>query len=238
MAREAMELLIGRLRLTGGARDTCPGPGGAGTRRHGRTPLRRGTRPRAILALVEVFPLFLLLEGRAVVVVGAGSVAERKVLDLLAAGAHVTCVAPRAAPPLEELARCRKITWEARPFAPGDLDGAWLAFAATDDASVQRAVASAAEERRVFLVAVDDVPNASAYSGSILRRPPYVVAISSGGEAPALTRLLREILEAVLPGEDWIAAAQALRAKWKHEGTPVASRFGELVRAFKGRSGE
>jgi siroheme synthase-like protein len=110
------------------------------------------------------------------------------------------------------------------------VDGAWLVFAATGDASVQRRVADAAGERRVFCVAVDDPANASAYSGAVVRRPPFTVAISSSGAAPALTRLVREVIEHVLPGERWVERATELRAKWLADGTPMGDRFAELVR--------
>jgi siroheme synthase-like protein len=173
-----------------------------------------------------LYPLFLKLEGRAVLVVGAGSVAERKVRDLLDAGAVVRVVAPEGNVP-------EGAEWRRRPFEETDLDGVWLAFAATDRPEVQRDVARACEARRIFLVAVDDIANASAYGGSIVRRDPYTIAFSSSGETPALTRLLREIFEQLLPEKDWIDAARALRERWKAQGTPMGSRFGELVRAFK-----
>lgn len=173
-------------------------------------------------------------------VVGAGHVGERKVLNLREAGAQIIVVAPKATEALVELAREGAITWHRRGFVPEDLDGAWLAVAATGDKAIQRVIADEAERRRTFLVAVDDVPNASAYSGGVLRRDPYVIAISSSGTAPALTRLLREILEQVLPDEDWVKAATLLREKWRAEGTPMSARFGELVKAFqeKARRGD
>lgn len=183
-----------------------------------------------------LLPLFLVLEGRDVLVVGAGQVAERKIVDLVGAGAHVRVVAPDATAPVRALVEAGSVEWSVRPFVPSDVDGAWLVFAATSDAEVQRAVACASEAARVFCVAVDDVPNTSAYSAAVLRRDPLVVAISSSGEAPALARLLREVLEQALPEASWVDAARALRERWLREGTPMASRFGELVRAFRERA--
>jgi siroheme synthase-like protein len=110
--------------------------------------------------------------------------------------------------------------------------------AATSDAGVQRAATDAAEERRLFILAVDDIANATAYSGAIVRRPPFTVAISSSGQTPALTRLLREILEDALPPADWVARAKALRARWLAAGTPHGARFAELVRDFAARAGK
>jgi uroporphyrin-III C-methyltransferase/precorrin-2 dehydrogenase/sirohydrochlorin ferrochelatase len=181
-------------------------------------------------------PLFLKLAGKDVLVVGAGSVAEKKILDLLYAGARVRVVASVASGLVADLAKAGKISLFVRPFAASDVDGAWLVVAASSDPEAQRLAAEVGESRRVFVVAVDDPPHASAYSASVLRRPPFTVAISSSGEAPALSRLLREVLEDALPDDDWIGAARELRARWKSEGTPMSARFGELVRAFSRRA--
>jgi uroporphyrin-III C-methyltransferase/precorrin-2 dehydrogenase/sirohydrochlorin ferrochelatase len=178
-------------------------------------------------------PLFLILTGRRVLVVGAGSVGQRKIAELVDAGADVDVVAPHATPEVVDLAARGRIRYAARSFSPADVDGVWLVVAATEDAEVQREVAVAAKANRIFVVAVDDLPNASAYSASVVRRGPYTIAISSAGEAPALTRLLREILEQILPDEEWVSAAETLRAKWRAEGTPMGSRFGELVKTFR-----
>jgi siroheme synthase-like protein len=183
----------------------------------------------------DLLPLFLKLEGRPVLVVGAGEVAERKVASLLDAGAPVRLVAPDATTTLSRLATEGRVEWRKRAFEATDLDGVWLVFAATSDADTQRAVGEAASARRLFCVAVDDPPNASAYSGSVVRRAPFTIAISSSGAAPALTRLVREIVEQVLPGEQWVAHAQQLRARWQAEGTPMADRFAELVRELKAK---
>jgi siroheme synthase-like protein len=180
----------------------------------------------------DLFPLFLRLEGRRVLVVGGGEVGERKVHELLAAGADVTVVAKSATARLVSDAGRRRITLHLRAFSSRDVDGVWLVIAATSDAQVNGRVARAAERRCVFVNAVDDPDRCSALFGSILRRPPFTVAISSRGETPALSRLLREILEQVLPEERWVERARALRARWKAKKTPMASRFGELVSAF------
>jgi uroporphyrin-III C-methyltransferase/precorrin-2 dehydrogenase/sirohydrochlorin ferrochelatase len=183
-----------------------------------------------------LFPLFLRLSAKDVLVVGAGDVAVRKVEDLVHAGAEVRVVAPVASPAIEKLAAEGKVMHVQRPFMESDVDGAWLVVAATNDAEVQARVCEAAERARTFAIAVDDPPNGSAYSASVIRRGPITVAISSSGEAPALSRLLREVLEQALPETEWIEAARALRQKWQAEGTPMSSRFGELVRLFKERA--
>ena len=183
-----------------------------------------------------LLPLFLDLSGKDVLVVGAGVVATRKVADLVAVGAKVRVVAPRVTDELMTASAAGSITVDQRGFEERDVDGAWLVLASTDDAGVQKRVAVACEKARVFCVAVDDPPNASAYGGGIVRRGPVTIAISTSGEAPALARLLREVLEQALPDEGYVDAARALREKWKAEKTPITSRFGELVQAFKERS--
>ncbi|MBI2391296.1 MAG: bifunctional precorrin-2 dehydrogenase/sirohydrochlorin ferrochelatase [Deltaproteobacteria bacterium] len=181
---------------------------------------------------MDLYPLFLRLNGRRVVVVGAGSVGARKIGELCAAGADVLVVAQEATAEVGALAERGEIALVRRAFADSDLDGAWLVIAATNDTQVNRAIAAAAEARRLFCNAVDDPPNASAFFGAVLRRPPFLVAISSSGELPALSRLLRVVLESALPEERWIVAARALRTRWKAEGTPMGERFAELVRAI------
>lgn len=177
----------------------------------------------------DLLPLFLKVEGRPVLVVGAGAVAERKIDSLLAVGARVRVVAPAASDEVTRLAAEGRIAWRPRAFEEADLEDAWLVYAATSSPDVQRSVASAAAGRRIFCVAVDDPANASAYSGAVVRRPPMVVAISSSGAAPALTRLLREVIEHVLPAEEWVRRAEELRAQWLRDGTPMADRFAQLV---------
>jgi uroporphyrin-III C-methyltransferase/precorrin-2 dehydrogenase/sirohydrochlorin ferrochelatase len=181
----------------------------------------------------SLLPLFLKLEGRDVLVVGAGAVAERKIASLLEAGATVRVVAPAATDAVRLLARDGRVVWREGPFEERDVEGAWLVFAATSDPEVQRRVSSAAAAQRTFCVAVDDPANASAYSGAVVARPPFVVAISSTGAAPALTRLVREVIEHVLPSDRWIEHATKLREKWLAEGTPAGDRFAELVRDVK-----
>lgn len=181
----------------------------------------------------RLYPVFLRLAGKAVLVVGAGPIAERKIVDLLEAGAVVRVVALDATAVVEELAGAGRITLVRRAFEDADVEGAWLVVAATSDPSVQARACARADAQRTIAIAVDDPPNGTAYSASVLRRGPLTVALSSSGEAPALARLLREVLEQALPDETWIDAARALRERWRAEGTPMTSRFAELVRAFK-----
>lgn len=164
-------------------------------------------------------------------VVGAGNVAARKVRDFIEAGAKVRVVATAAIPEIEARAKNGEIRLDLRSFEDRDVDDAWLVVSATGAPDVEARVYTAAEHQKKFVIAVDDLASGSAASGAVIRRPPFVVAISSSAELPAMTRLLREILERALPEDRWIREARDLRAKWKRQKTPMASRFEELVRA-------
>jgi len=118
---------------------------------------------------MSLFPLFLKLAGRPVLVVGGGPVAAAKVAALLDAGARVTVVAPDVAPSLTELAAAGKIQLARRSFDAADFGGAWLVVAAATP-EVNRAVAAGAESQRLFVLAVDDPPAASAF-GAETRTP-------------------------------------------------------------------
>ena len=177
----------------------------------------------------ELLPIFLHLRGRRVVLVGAGPVGASKLSQLLAAGADVRVVAPDvhadvAGAPVEI---------NRREFRPADLDDAWLVVAAATP-EVNRQVAAAAEERRIFVNAVDDPPNATAYLGGVVRRDGVTVAISTSGEAPAIAGLLREGLDALLPSDlaAWMATAREARAKWRRDGVPMAQRRPLLLEAL------
>jgi uroporphyrin-III C-methyltransferase/precorrin-2 dehydrogenase/sirohydrochlorin ferrochelatase len=178
---------------------------------------------------VLVFPIFLKLTGRPVVLVGGGKVAASKLDGLLRVGARVTVVAPQIRAEIER----PDVTLRRRGFEASDLDGAWFAVAAATPA-VNRRVASAAEERRVFVNAVDDPPSASAYAGGVLRRGGLTVAISTNGEAPALAGLIREGLEELIPGEmeTWLREASEQTGLLRQNGIPMPERRPLLLAAL------
>jgi uroporphyrin-III C-methyltransferase / precorrin-2 dehydrogenase / sirohydrochlorin ferrochelatase len=180
-----------------------------------------------------LFPLFLKLAGRDVLVVGAGPIGTSKARSLLEAGARVTVVAPEAEPELVELAVTGAVELRARAFDEADLEGAWLVVAAATP-EVNRAVAAAAEARHTFVLAIDDPASASAYGAGVVRRGGVTVAVSTDGRAPALAGLLREALEAVLPDElaSWTAEAERMRGLWKAKGVPMAERRPSLLDAL------
>ena len=177
----------------------------------------------------RLFPVFLKLAGRKVVVVGAGKVAAGKLPALLSSQADVVVIAPEAC---DEVV-CSGARIERRPFHPSDLDGAWYAVAAATP-PVNAEVARAAEERRIFVNAVDDKSSASAYLGAVLERGGVTAAFSTEGQAPAVAGLLREGIDALLPTDldRWVAEAESLRAQWKADKIPMANRRPLLLQAL------
>jgi uroporphyrin-III C-methyltransferase / precorrin-2 dehydrogenase / sirohydrochlorin ferrochelatase len=176
-----------------------------------------------------LLPVFLKLEGRKVLVVGGGAVAESKLQALLAARALVSVVAPE----VRETIAAARVPVLRRPFEPADVDGAWLVVAAAPP-DVNRQVLAAAEARGVFVNAVDDPAHGSAYLGGVLRRGGVTIAVSTEGKAPALAGLLREALEAALPEDvaEWVTAAAALREEQKRARVPMGERRPLLLRAL------
>lgn len=177
----------------------------------------------------QLFPVFLKLAGRRVLLVGASRVAAGKLRSLLDAGAAVTVVAPEV---LDEVTRAA-VTVVRRGFEDSDLDGVWLAVAAATP-EVNLRVRSAGDARRVFVSAVDDPEVASAYTGGVLRKGGVTIAVSTEGRAPALAGLLREGLEAAIPDEieAWVAEAQALRVRQRAQGIPLGERRPLLLQAL------
>ena len=173
-----------------------------------------------------MFPAFLDLRSRKVVVVGGGPVAASKIESLVSAGARVTVVAPQIRPEIERA----DIEIVRREFRETDLDGAWWVVAAAPPA-VNRQVNVAAEARHIFVNAVDDPEHATAYLGGVVRRDGVTIAISTDGRAPALSGLLREAFDAWLPRDldAWMKASDAARRVWREQGTPMALRRPALL---------
>ncbi len=140
------------------------------------------------------YSVALELGGRRCAVFGGGDVAEQKARGLLEAGAKVTVVAPRFTSGLESAARRGELELRRRSYCVGDLEGVFLAIAATDDSEVNRQIFAEAEERGVVLNSVDDVANCHFAVPSIVRRGDFTLAISTGGKAPALAKRLRKEL--------------------------------------------
>lgn len=145
------------------------------------------------------FPIFLRLQGQTVLLVGGGEVAARKIRLLLATDVHIRVVARSLNSELLALMNAGRLTHIAEDFSAHHLDGCRLVIAATDDRSLNRAVAQAAEQLGILVNVVDDPEPSSFITPSIINRAPLQVAISTGGTAPVLARRLREKIESLIP---------------------------------------
>jgi precorrin-2 dehydrogenase/sirohydrochlorin ferrochelatase len=155
------------------------------------------------------YPIFLDIMGQRCVVVGAGTVGQRKVQSLLSAGAAVTVVAPEATARVELLSVEGKLQWLAEAYQPSHLDGARLVFAATDDPELNCRVAEDARARGA-LVNVAEPPEAGDFAvPATVRRGEICIAVSTGGASPSLAKKLREQIEAVV-GEEYAALVELL----------------------------
>ncbi|WP_436770947.1 uroporphyrinogen-III C-methyltransferase [Yinghuangia sp. YIM S09857] len=151
---------------------------------------------------VPAYPAGLRLAGRRVVMVGAGTVARRRLPGLVDAKADVLVVAPEATPSVEAMADDGELRWERRGYRAEDLDGAWYVIAATDDPAVNAAVEADAEARRIFCVRSDDASHASAWTPASGRHDGLQIAVLAGGDprraAAVRDRVLEELREGTL----------------------------------------
>lgn len=135
------------------------------------------------------------LAGRRCLIVGAGPIAEEKIEGLLLTGARLRVIAPHATARIQEWARAKKITWQAREYRPADLAGAFLVVAATSSPSLHAQIYKEARRRAVLCNVVDDPAHCDFYYGSVVRRGFLQIAISTAGHSPALAQRLRKQLE-------------------------------------------
>jgi siroheme synthase-like protein len=149
----------------------------------------------------DLFPVFLKLEGRRVLVVGGGNVGLEKIASLSTSGARLRVVAPLALDPVQEMATSKFLVWEPREFRDEDVDEADLVITATDRPEVNAAVYRAARQRGVLCNSADDPPNCDFYFASLVRRGHLQIAISTAGDSPALAQQLRREIDAALPGD-------------------------------------
>jgi len=198
---------------------------------------------------MSLFPMFVKLHGKLVVIVGAGSVAEGKIPGLLQAGARVRVIAPQVSEKLSSWIRADQVQWLPKVFEPGDLRGARLVIAATSAPGVNRAVFREAEAQGIWCNAVDDIENCHFYYGSIVQRGDLQIAISTNGKSPALAQRLRKELEAQYGPEyevwlEWLGAAREVLRATNEEGESskellhhLASRpmYEKFLRESKGK---
>lgn len=191
---------------------------------------RRGLiAPASARLLVDHLPAFLSLRERTVLVVGAGSVAARKVELLLAAAANVRVVGPVLHADLERLAARERITVVRREFAEADLEDVALVVVATNSRDLNASVARLARARNLWVNVVDDAQESSFIVPAIVDRAPITVAISTGGASPVLARRVRAAIEAVLP--ERIGELARLAGRWRAR-VSAALRTTHARRAF------
>ena len=183
---------------------------------------------------MNLFPVNLDIRGRKAVVVGGGAVAERKCRSLLESEASVTVIAPAITPGLEELRGQMKISVLLRPYLAGDLAGALLVFAATDDRAVNGVVAEEAKRLGILVCVADEPAEGTFASPSVVRRGDLLLTISTSGKSPALARRIRQDIEARYGPEygDIVDIVGAFREKLLTEGRESAYNnqlFNELL---------
>jgi len=162
---------------------------------------------------MSLFPIFLKLDGRPCLVVGAGPVAESKIVGLIEAGAVVRVVAPRATLSIEQRAKDGELRWLPRSFEPADLEGVFLVVVATSSRELNEHIFREAQNRRTLCNVVDDPPHCDFYYPSVVRRGDLQFAISSAGHSPALAQRLRKELDRQLEPEyrQWLACLGRVR---------------------------
>lgn len=136
----------------------------------------------------------LRLEGKKIVVVGGGKVAERKVAGLLDTGSFITVISPNATDKLKNLASCGRIEWHEKSFSKEDVDGAFLIFAATNDNELNQYIKIAANDQQLVTIA-DDPEGSDFHVPSHIQRGRLSIAVSTGGASPTLAKKIREQLE-------------------------------------------
>jgi precorrin-2 dehydrogenase / sirohydrochlorin ferrochelatase len=147
---------------------------------------------------MSLFPMFLKLEGRSCLVVGAGKIGESKIRSLLVARANLRVIAPSATPAVAAWARAGVLKWDAREFQIADLDSTFLVVAATSSIEVNDSVYREAELRQTLCNVVDDPERCDFYYPAVVRRGALQIAISTAGKSPALAQRLRREFEAQL----------------------------------------
>jgi uroporphyrin-III C-methyltransferase/precorrin-2 dehydrogenase/sirohydrochlorin ferrochelatase len=191
---------------------------------------------------MSLFPIFVKLQDRQVVVIGGGSIATGKIPGLFEAGARIRLIAPEINSQIADWVASGRIDWHGKEFAPEDLQGAQIVVAATSIAHVNAAVFQEAEKRGIFCNAVDDIGNCRFYYGAIVQRGDLQIAISTNGKSPALAQRLRKELQRQFPENygPWLdslgVAREKLRASSKdfEENKSILHRLAseEMFRRF------
>jgi len=182
--------------------------------------------------LPELFPIFVNLRDRKVLVVGAGTIGASKCESLLRAGADVHVVAPAACAWIEEQSAAKNLHWDRRQFSADDLQGMFLCVAATDSETTNHAIFDEARKRNVLCNVVDDPDYCDFFYPAVVRRGALQIAVSTSGLSPALARRLRVELEQQFGPEyeKWVEQVGRQRREILAREMPEAERRALLER--------
>jgi len=183
---------------------------------------------------MSYFPIYLDMARRRCLVIGGGAVAERKIANLLEAGAEVTVLSPNVTENIARWSKQNLLQLQARRYRAGDLAGFELAFVATDDAAANSAAFREGRNGGVWVNAADDPAHCDFILPSVLRRGDLTVAVSSGGNSPALARTVREELELYFTQEYEALAQLASEARRELQRRGMTVSFETWRRALSG----
>lgn len=159
---------------------------------------------------MRYYPVYLNIQGRKVLLVGAGAVALQKIPALLEGEAKICIVAPEATEEIRELAHAHQVDWLQRGYQTSDLEGCAFVIAATDDPELQKQVAAEARARGLWVNVVDVTPLCDFIAPAVIGRGDVQIAISTAGASPALAKFIRQKLEPLL-GEEYAQLAELLQ---------------------------
>jgi precorrin-2 dehydrogenase/sirohydrochlorin ferrochelatase len=182
--------------------------------------------------------MMVKLKGRKCVVVGAGKVAEGKIDGLLADGAEISVVSPRATARIQKQARAGILQWQRRGFSASDVEGAFLVVAATNSSQTNSKIFQACRKRGILCNAVDDPENCDFFYPAIVRRGALQIAISTHGFSPALASRLRQELEQQFgpEWEDWLEEIGDQRREILRQDGPAARKRKRLMQIASSKS--
>ncbi len=160
-----------------------------------------------------LFPVFLDIRDKHCLVIGGGPVAQRKTLNLLECQARVKVVSPSITGVLKGLAQQGDIDWQQRDYVREDLEGVFLAFAATNDTKANQQILNQCRQQGILVNVVDNPEDCDFFVPSVIRRQSLSIAISTSGKSPLLARRLREELEEQIPAEygEWVEIMGRIR---------------------------
>lgn len=172
---------------------------------------------------MRYYPVFLDIAGKPVVVIGGGNIALQKLEGLVDAGADITLIAPDVLPEVQAYIDGGQVMHIKRDWQAGDVDGYFLAFVATDDRSTNGVITEEGRANRIWVNAVDDVPNCDFIMPGIVRKGDITLAISTAGKSPAMARKLREDITEFLSDDDatLLELAGQVRTELRDANIPV-----------------